>query len=101
MIPQPKQRLLNPEDVAYWFFRINGCSTITNFVVHPDQRGSQRTDVDLQRCVSHTGMKSWLLFLIVLPDISLKRRTTGSGTAQEVGCMPSLQGARRKNLLKL
>lgn len=47
MLPQPNQRMLNPEDVAYWFFRINGCSTIPNFVVHPDRRGSQRTDVDV------------------------------------------------------
>ena len=38
---------MNPETIAYWFFRLNGCATITNFVVHPDQRGSQRTDVDV------------------------------------------------------
>lgn len=39
--------LLNPEDIAYWFFRLNGCTTITDFVVHPDRKGSQRTDVDV------------------------------------------------------
>ncbi len=38
---------MNPETIAYWFFRLNGCATITNFVVHPDQPGSQRTDVDV------------------------------------------------------
>jgi hypothetical protein len=38
---------MNPETIAYWFFRLNGCATITNFVVHPDRRGSQRTDVDV------------------------------------------------------
>ena len=38
---------LNPDTVAYWFFRLNGCSTITNFVVHPDRHGSQRTDVNV------------------------------------------------------
>ncbi len=38
---------MNPERIAYWFFRLNGCATITNFVVHPDRRGSQRTDVDV------------------------------------------------------
>ena len=38
---------INPEELAYWFFRLNGCTTVTNFVVHPDQRGSQRTDVDV------------------------------------------------------
>lgn len=196
---------MNPEKIAYWFFRLNGCATITNFLVHPDQGGSQRTDVDVlavrfpyraelwtsgdpmedhpvfksdgkidiifaevkhgpcrlngpwtnqsdenmqrtlyavgafephrasevaealyrvgcyqddiyrvrlfavgdrkitqsfpTRC-SWCGMKSWLLSLIVLPDITLKRRTMGNGTAQEGSCMPSLQG-RRKNLLKL
>lgn len=38
---------MNPEAIAYWFFRLNGCAAITNFVVHPDRRGSQRTDVDV------------------------------------------------------
>ena len=38
---------MNPEKIAYWFFRLNGCATITNFLVHPDQGGSQRTDVDV------------------------------------------------------
>jgi hypothetical protein len=38
---------MNPEKIAYWFFRLNGCPTITNFVVHPDRGGSQRTDVDV------------------------------------------------------
>ena len=38
---------MNPETIAYWFFRLNGCATITNFVVHPDRHGSQRTDVDV------------------------------------------------------
>lgn len=40
------------EGIAYWFFRLNGCLTIVNFVVHPDliQREdphSQRTDADI------------------------------------------------------
>ncbi len=42
--PQP---IGSPEDVAYWFFRLNGCLTIRNFVVHPERRGSQLTDADL------------------------------------------------------
>ncbi len=37
----------DPEDVAYWFFRLNGCLTIRDFIVHPDRRGSQRTDADV------------------------------------------------------
>lgn len=35
------------EDVAYWFFRLNGCLTIQNFLVHPVRRGPQLTDADL------------------------------------------------------
>jgi hypothetical protein len=42
-----KENEMNPEKIAYWFFRLNGCATITNFLVHPDQGGSQRTDVDV------------------------------------------------------
>ena len=42
-----KKNEMDPETIAYWFFRLNGCTTITNFVVHPDRRGSQRTDVDV------------------------------------------------------
>lgn len=38
---------LNAEKVAYWYFRLNGFLQIENFVVHPQGRGSQRTDADL------------------------------------------------------
>lgn len=38
---------MTPEKIAYWFFRLNGCFTFENFIVHPDRRGSQRTDADL------------------------------------------------------
>lgn len=38
---------MNPEKIAYWFFRLNGCFTFENFIVHPDQRGSQETDADI------------------------------------------------------
>jgi len=38
---------INPEKLAYWYFRINGCFTITNFIIHPDQGRRQRTDVDI------------------------------------------------------
>lgn len=41
------KNILTPERIAYWFFRLNGCLTIVNFVVHPDNRGSQRTDADI------------------------------------------------------
>ena len=43
---------ISTEKVAYWFFRLNGCLTIVNFIVHPDlvrrdEPRSQRTDVDI------------------------------------------------------
>jgi hypothetical protein len=38
---------LDPEKVAYWYFRLNGFFQIENFVVHPERRGAQRTDADL------------------------------------------------------
>jgi hypothetical protein len=38
---------LDPENVAYWYFRLSGCLQIENFVVHSSGRGGQRTDADL------------------------------------------------------
>lgn len=38
---------MNPEQIAYWFFRLNGCTTITNFIIHADKGGAQRTEVDV------------------------------------------------------
>jgi hypothetical protein len=38
---------LGTEKIAYWYFRLNGFLQIENFVVHPERRGSQRTDADL------------------------------------------------------
>lgn len=37
------------EQLAYWFFRLNGCLTITNFILHSEDKGSssQRTDTDI------------------------------------------------------
>lgn len=45
-------KTISPEKIAYWFFRLNGCLTIVNFIVHPDliqqdELRSQRTDVDI------------------------------------------------------
>jgi hypothetical protein len=45
-IRNPAQRL-DAEKVAYWYFRLNGFLQIENFIVHPERRGSQRTDADL------------------------------------------------------
>lgn len=38
---------MKAEDVAAWYFRLNGFFTITNFVLHPSRRGGQRTDADI------------------------------------------------------
>jgi hypothetical protein len=35
------------EAVANWYFRLNGCLTTVNFVLHPIHSGSQRTDADI------------------------------------------------------
>ena len=37
----------DPERIAYWFFRLNGCFIIDNFLVHHYQRGLEGTDVDI------------------------------------------------------
>lgn len=39
--------VVRAEEVAYWFLRLNGFLTIPNFILHPDRRGSQRTDADI------------------------------------------------------
>ena len=39
--------LVDSEKLAYWYFRLNGFLTIEDFVVHPDWKSEQRTDVDL------------------------------------------------------
>jgi hypothetical protein len=41
----PERRVvdrLDPEKVAYWYFRLNGFLQIENFVVHPERRGRKR-----------------------------------------------------------
>lgn len=42
---------LSSEKIAYWFFRLSGCLTIENFIIHPDFVDQpdvvQRTDADL------------------------------------------------------
>lgn len=41
------RRNLDLEQLAYWYFRLNGCLTIPNFIVHPDHGRNQETDVDV------------------------------------------------------
>jgi hypothetical protein len=35
------------EELAQWYFRLNGFLTLPNFVLHPSSPGSQRTDADV------------------------------------------------------
>ena len=44
---RPSSPTYEPEKIAYWFFRINGCLTITNFLVHHERRGHFSTEVDV------------------------------------------------------
>jgi hypothetical protein len=37
----------SPEDLAYWFLRLNGCLTIRNFLLHPFRGPGLRTDADV------------------------------------------------------
>jgi len=40
-------RQMDPENLAAWYFRLNGFFTIPNFVLHPMRRGSALTDADI------------------------------------------------------
>lgn len=75
--------LLRTEDVAYWFFRLNGCLTMVNFVVHPDFRASQRTDADIlavrfpwrteQDMVDHDLFGDAKTVMFLLSEVKLNR----------------------------
>ncbi len=41
------RRPLKTEQLAYWFFRLNGCLTIVNFLVHGERPGREGTDADI------------------------------------------------------
>jgi hypothetical protein len=45
--PSRDDYALRAEDLAYWFFRLNGCLTLVNFVVHDEHENRQRTEVDM------------------------------------------------------
>jgi hypothetical protein len=38
---------ITTEKLAYWFFRLNGCLCLENFLVHHERRGYEGTDVDI------------------------------------------------------
>ena len=39
--------IFNPERIAYWFFRLNGCFILDNFLVHHPQRDFGGTEIDI------------------------------------------------------
>lgn len=41
---------MNPEQLAYWYFRLNGFLTTVNFVVHPEQGGRTAHRRRYSRC---------------------------------------------------
>lgn len=43
----PEVYYIEAEKLAYWYFRLNGCLMITDFVIHPDSGTSQCTDIDI------------------------------------------------------
>ncbi len=40
------KEILESEDLAIWYLRLNGFFTIKNFVVHPEKGPNQKTDID-------------------------------------------------------
>ena len=38
---------IEPERLAYWYLRLNGFFTVTNFLVHPETRRDYSTEVDV------------------------------------------------------
>ncbi|ARJ65166.1 hypothetical protein WV31_05580 [Magnetospirillum sp. ME-1] len=47
MVEEPEPPDLDPEKVAYWYFRLNGFLQIENFILHDARGNGQRTDADL------------------------------------------------------
>lgn len=47
MTDRKRRPIFRTEQVAYWFFRLNGCMNIVNFLVHHERRGREGTDVDI------------------------------------------------------
>ena len=38
---------ISTEALEYWYLRLNGFLTITNFIVHPDHGGNHEKDADI------------------------------------------------------
>jgi hypothetical protein len=46
-MPNRQKPLLESDALALWYFRLNGVFSIPNFILHPECRGSARTDSDI------------------------------------------------------
>lgn len=44
---QSRPESINPEHVVYWYFRLNGCFTFTNFFLHHQDTANTMTEFDL------------------------------------------------------
>jgi len=38
---------MKDQELAYWYFRLNGFFTMNNFILHSDRKGPQKTDCDI------------------------------------------------------
>lgn len=38
---------ISAEQLGYWFFRLNGCLVLENFLIHHERKGNEGTDVDI------------------------------------------------------
>ncbi len=38
---------MKPNDLVLWYLRLNGFLSVSNFVLHPEKRGSQETEADI------------------------------------------------------
>ena len=47
LLVEKKMFKIDSENLAYWYFRLNGFLTIQNFVVHPNSGSQQRTEIDI------------------------------------------------------
>lgn len=44
---QDRQLEFTTEQVSYWFFRLNGCLNLANFLIHHEESGKTGTEIDL------------------------------------------------------
>jgi hypothetical protein len=98
---------VNTEKLAYWFFRLNGCFTFQNFVIHPESelgRGSQRTEIDimavrfpyrLEMGYSGKPMIDYGLFLVEVPTFYICEIKNGLGRFNNPLTNPKLKNMQR------